>query len=169
MNAGYLVGAVIAGFLASPAVALDVESYERLVATSIEVVKSDEVDVEALLQYQDALIQLGVAGVQGFGEARPEFADAMDFVAAHAESMKSESLVSIEPNWHEGGALADAGIDTETLYDDDHASTYMEAVIHPATAHIATRAYALTGDDDYLDQVEFELEEIVAHFEDLKD
>jgi hypothetical protein len=84
-------------------------------------------------------------------------------------TMKSENLKSIEPAWHEGGALADAGIDTDALYDDDYASIYMEAVIHPATAHIAARAYALTGDDDYLDVVEFELEEIVDHFEELED
>ena len=169
MKAGYLIGAAVAGLLAFPAQALDVESYEGLVVKSLEAIKSEQGDVDALLQYQDALIQLGVAGAQGYAKEQPDFAPAMDFVATNTETMKSENLKSIEPAWHEGGALADAGIDTDALYDDDYASIYMEAVIHPATAHIAARAYALTGDDDYLDVVEFELEEIVDHFEELED
>ena len=164
MKARFLLGAVAATFLASPALALDMERFEGVVGQTLDAIEAGDVDVNELLAYQDQLIEIGVEGAKGYGKEKPEFAAAMDFVAASAESMKAENLVSIEGAWHEGGALEAAGIDTEALYDDDYASIYMEAVIHPATAHIAVRAYQLTGDEDYLDQVEFELEEIIDHF-----
>lgn len=169
MKARFLLGAVAATFLSSPAFALDTERFESLVEKTLTAIESGDVDVDELLRYQDQLINLGVEGAKGYGKEKSEFAAAMDFVAASAESMKAESLASIEDAWHEGGALEAAGINTEALYDDDYASIYMEAVIHPATAHIATRAYQLTGDEEYLEQVEFELEEIIEHFEELED
>ncbi|MGI9493584.1 MAG: hypothetical protein ACR2QF_14400 [Geminicoccaceae bacterium] len=169
MKARFLLGAVAATLLASPAAALDVERFESVVEKTLTAIESGDVDVNELLQYQDQLIEIGVEGAKGYGKEKPEFAAAMDFVAASAETIKAENLVSIEGAWHDGGALEAAGIDTEALYDDDYASIYLEAVIHPATAHIAARAYELTGDEDYLDVVEFELEEIVGHFEELKD
>lgn len=169
MKAGFLFSAAAATLLASPVFALDVERFESLVEKTIDVIDSENVDVDELLQYQDALIEIGIHGVKGFAEEHPEHAAAMNFVATSAESMKASNLVDIETDWHEGGALEAAGIDLEALYDNDEATSYMEAVIHPATAYIAVRAYQVTGDDDYLDQVEFELEEIVDHLDDLED
>jgi len=165
----FLLGAVAATVFASPAFALDMEQFEGVVEKTLAAIEGGDVNVDELLQYQDQLIAIGVEGAMGYGKENPDFAKAMDFVAANAESIKAENLESIEGAWHEGGALEAAGIDTDALYDDDYASIYLEAVIHPATAHIAMRAYELTGDEDYLDVVEFELEEIVDHFEDLKD
>ena len=169
MKARLLLGAVAATVLAAPAFALDVERYEGLVDRTVEVIEGDQVNVAEILGYVDELIAIGVEGVHGFAADHPEFADAMAFVASSVEDMKALNLESIEDAWHEGEALEAAGFDTDALYDDDHASIYMEAVIHPATAHLAALAYKITGDDDYLDQVEFELVEIVDHFEDLED
>lgn len=169
MKARFLLGAVAATLFVSPASALDMERFEGVVEQTLAAIEAGDVDVNELLAYQDQLIEIGVEGAKGYGKKNANCAAAMDFVAANIETMKSESLVSIEGAWHEGGALEAAGIDTEAVYDDDYASIYMEAVIHPATAHIALRAYELTGDEDYLDVVEFELEEIVEHFEELED
>lgn len=162
------LGAAFASLIVSPVLALDIESFESLVDKTIAVLDSDNVDVEELYQYQNALIELGVNGVYSYGQDNAEYATAMTFVASSAEDMKALNLEEIETEWHEGGALEAAGIDTDTLYDDDAATTYMEAVIHPATAFIAVRAYDVTGDDDYLEQVRDELEEIVDHFDDIK-
>ncbi len=164
----FLLGALAATVFASPAFALDMERFEGVVEKTLAAIESEDVDVNELLQYQDQLIEIGVEGAKGYGKENPDFAKAMEFVAANTDTIKAENLISIEGAWHEGGALEAAGIDTDALYDDDYASIYMEAVIHPATAHIAARAYELTGNDEYLDMVEFELEEIVDHFEELK-
>lgn len=113
------------------------------------------------------MIDLGISGAQSFAAERPEHAAAMNFVAANAENMKALNLAEIETEWHEGGALKATDIDLDALYDDDEATTRMEAVVHPATAYIAVLAYEVTGDKDYLEQVKDELEEIVDHFEDI--
>ncbi len=168
MKAGFLFGAAVAAMIASPAAALDVERFEALVGKTIAAIDSEQVNIEELYRYQNELIDLGISGVYSFANGNADHAAAMDFVATSAQSMKDLNLVEIETEWHEGGALKAAGIETEALYDDDEATTYMEAVIHPATAYIAVRAYEVTGDTDYLDQVKFELEEIVDHFEDIK-
>jgi hypothetical protein len=168
MKAQFLLGAATLLF-ATPSFALDVERYEELVDQTVEMIESDEADTAEILRLVDELILLGMDGANGYGEEKAEYAAAMDYVASSADSMKALNLVEIETEWHEGGALKTAGFDTDALYDDDYASIYMEAVIHPATAHIAARAYELTGDEDYLEQVEFELVEIVDHFEDLED
>lgn len=167
MKAGLLWATAAATLFATPSFALDKERFESLVEKTIAAIDGENVDVDELLRYQDELIDLGINGAKGFGKENAEYTAAMDFVAANADSMKALNLVDIETEWHEGGALEAAGIDVESLYDDDYASIYMEAVIHPATAHIAARAYKITGDEDYLEQVEFELEEIVDHLEDL--
>ena len=168
MKTRILLGSFIASLITSPVLALDTERFESLVGKTIAAIDGGNVDVNELYRYQDELIELGINGVNDFASDHADHAAAMTFVATSAESMKALNLVEIETEWHEGGAFETAGIDTDALYEDDVATTYMEAVIHPATAFIAVRAYEVTGDDDYLEQVRFELEEIVDHFEDIK-
>lgn len=168
MKTGFFWGAIAATLFATPSFALDTERFESLVDMTIEAIDSEDVDIDELYRYQDELIGLGISGVHDFAKENAEYAAAMDFVASSADSMKGLNLVEIETEWHEGGALENAGIDLDTIYDDDYASTYMEAVIHPATAYIAVRAYEVTGDDDYLEQVRDELEEIIDHFDELE-
>ncbi len=164
----FMGATALASLVASPATALDLEHFESLVDKTIAIIDGDDIDVDQLYKYQDELIQLGVEGVKGYGAAHADFSTAMSIVAISAEEMKALNLVDIETDWHEGGVLEEAGVDTDTLYEDDVATTYMEAVIHPATAFIAVRAYEVTGDEEYLEQVRFELEEIVDHFDDIK-
>ncbi len=168
MTTRFLLSATAATLFATPALALDVERFESFVGKTITAIESGNVDVEQLYRYQDELIGIGISGARGFAAAHADHAAAMDFVANSAQRMKALNLVEIETEWHEGGALEATDIDLDALYDDDEATTYMEAVIHPATAYIAVRAYAVTGDEDYLEQVRDELEEIVDHFDDLE-
>lgn len=151
----YLVG--------QSAVALDASRYKALVADTISGISGPSVDVAQMVNLQEQLIATGVQAALAQAEASPQSAKLLNFVASQAEAMQRMSLDEIEAEWHDGEALAKIGIDFDAL---DHFGTeisYMDAIIHPATAIIALREYQDTGQKSYLVQVKDELSEVVEH------
>ena len=163
MKATILSGVAALVLVASPAMALDVERFGGLVDKTLAAIDEGDVNIQELLGYQDQLIEIGISGAHTFGEANAEFAETMTFIAANTDQMKALNLEEIEVEWHSRGAMEAAGLDVEAFDEDDDAVNHMEAIVHPATAHIALRAYEVTGDDAYLEQVVDELTEIMDH------
>ncbi len=157
--------AVAAGlaFVAGPSIALDVAGYRAIVGETVMAINAGDVDVAHLVGLQEQLIAMGVAGAEEYAADAPDHAELMRFVAKSAPAMTELTLEEIEPAWHEGEAFAEVGIDVHDLDHFGPAVSHMDAIIHPATAVIALRAYAASGDEDHLDQVIDELSEVVEH------
>lgn len=143
--------------------AMNVDRYTSIVGKTIAQVDSGTVDVDQLIGLQQELIAIGVEGAREFGDAAPEHAAMMNFVAESAPNMVSMNLDEIEEQWHDGLALAEIGVDFDALDHFGPAISHMDAVLHPATAIIALREYRTTGDAAYLEQVKDELSEVVEH------
>lgn len=143
--------------------ALEVDTYQALIAETISGLGAETVDVAHLKALQEQLIALGVAGARDYAAASPADAPLMTFVVDRSSDMTAMSLADIEQAWHDGAALAEIGISMDEL---DHFGPqigHMDAIIHPATALIALREYEATGDRVHLAQVKDELAEVVEH------
>jgi hypothetical protein len=148
---------------ASQAIAFEEEQYRAVVAETIGMIDSGEIDVSHLVSLQEQLIQFGVEGAAEHAASNPAIAPIMEHVIANAADMPQLSLDQIEVDWHDGGSLAAVGIDIGRLDHFGKAVGLIDSVVHPATAIIALREYEATQDQMFLLQVKDELAEVIEH------
>ncbi len=152
---------------AGTASGFETERYKSIVGQTISAINSGNFEVQELIDLQDSLIAIGVQGVRDFGASNPKHAELMALVENSVGEMKEMSLDEIEAAWHEGEALSAIGLNFDEIDYFGPAVSYMDTVVHAATALVALREYAATQDDVYLDQVVDELSEVVEHVENL--
>jgi len=168
MNAPKIILSATLAMIATGAMAFDKARYKTIVGETISTINSGDVDVAHLISLQETLVDIGVTGARDFGASNADHAALMTLVADSAPAMSKMTLDEIEAAWHEGAALAAVGVDFDNLDHFGPAVSHMDAVIHPATAIIALRAYQASGDESHLHQVIDELSEVVEHISHLK-
>lgn len=157
-------------YVATPANAMDVDTYVDVAQETIKKVKKGKVkDVDKLIAQQEELIRLAVEGALKFAEENPQSRKMMHLVVLNSERMKRMSLDDIEKAWHGGEYLKGHGIDINEMTHTDAAMNFYDAVVHPATALIALGEYKTSKDPELLSQVENELTEVIMHVEHLKE
>ncbi|WP_135078451.1 hypothetical protein [Terasakiella sp. SH-1] len=138
--------------------------FEEIAKNTISAALSGKIDnVDAVMADQKKLIALGVAGCRAYAQEDATHKAMMELVASSAEKMTAMSLEQIEEAWHEGGALAEIGVDVDDIEHFGTAISLMDAVVHPATAYIALQEYKKTGEAELLVQVKDELSEVLEH------
>lgn len=156
--------AVFALASAASAQAFSVSAYKGLAQTAVQEAIDGEVgDVAALYDVLDQLISMGVDGARARAGTDPQSAEILNFTADHAEEMKAMDLDTVEEAWHDYGAYEEAGIDADAFDHFGPVISHMDAIIHPATAWIALKAYEQDGDSDHLEQIVDELSEVLEH------
>lgn len=163
MSRCFVAALALSVLTASGSHALDADRYKEIVAQTISGLGDETVDVAMLKSFQEELIAIGIGGARDFAVSSPDDAELMTFVADSAPAMTAMSLDDIEMAWHDGEALSEIGVSVDDLDHFGKQISYMDAIIHPATALIALREYEATGDRSYLLQVKDELAEVVEH------
>ncbi len=135
------------------------------IATDIikESMKGESANIDAMIQKNETLIQMGIKGSRAYAASNPEFAKLLTLTADNADAMKAMSLDQIEEEWHEFGFLSSHGIDAEAIEHFGAAISLMDSIVHPATAIIALRTYKQEPDEELLEQVKAELSEVLEH------
>ena len=166
MRSPLLLAALLA-LAAPPAAAMETDAYRALVAQTIAAIgdATHAVDVDALVAVQERLMAIGVEGAREHALRSPADAPLMRFVIDRAPGLTALDLDAIEAQWHEGAALEAVGVDFLATDHFDRALSHMDAIVHPATAIIALRAFERTGERFHLVQVRNELAEMTAHLD----
>lgn len=161
------VAVVLAGLLvliSQAAAAFDAAGFTALANQTIRQANMGVAgDIDELIRMQEAMIEMGVQGIEGYVANNPRHAKLLRAVAANAETMKRLSLDDIEAQWHQGEYLDSRGLGHEDLDHFGPVVSLMDAVIHPATAYICLTQYKETGDSTLLARASAELVEVVAH------
>lgn len=148
---------------AAPADALDVARFNALASQTVQELNAGNPDIAALIARQEELVALGVQGCRELMTSDPDTAEVMRLVIDGAESMKRMSPDEIEEAWHEGGVLAEHGIDVDALDHFGSVVSHVDSVVHPATAYILLKAYQKDRNRAHLHQVKEELSEVIEH------
>lgn len=153
----------------SGALAFDTYSYRKIAREVIKVVhRGTATNIDALIEKNEELIAIGIEGCNEYAQDNPEYAEVMKKVVDNADAMKAMTLEDIEPAWHEGGWLKANGFDINALGHDHPVRTYLDSVLHPATAIIALEDYKQYKYPGLLIQVKKELAEVMHHLDDLE-
>lgn len=149
--------------------AADVAAVDAILKEVIKEAASGKVaDVDGAVAKLNTAVEKGKAMIALVAAKDEANKKALEFVAAHADKMKTETLETIEANWHAGKAMKDAGAgDYEKIDQAGAAAAAMDTVIHPVTAILALQEYKKDQKKDHLDQVVSELEELVGHLKHL--
>lgn len=155
---------VLALVISLPAFAMDISGFKKIAnATIKEALSGSIADIDKLIADQEKLVAIGVEGCKEYAKKDPKYAKLMKIVVSNADKMMAMGLDEIEEAWHEGGVLADNGIDFEAIDHFGAALSHMDAVVHPATTYIALKEYKKTQDGELLEQVKDELSEVLEH------
>ena len=165
---GILVHATVGLILlAGPANALDVARFNALASETVRDLNNGDPDIAALIERQEELVAIGVEGCRKLLAQNPEAAQVMQLVIDGADRMMLMDLDEIEEAWHEGGVLAEHGVDFDDLDHFGPVVSHMDSVVHPATAYILLKAYQKDRDRAHLHQVKEELSEVIEHIKHL--
>lgn len=164
ISGALILSMVLAVLISLPAFAMDVSGYKKIANATIKEVLSGSVkDIDKLIADQKKLVAIGVAGCKEYAKTDPKNAKLMKLVISNADKMMAMGLDEIEEAWHEGGVLAENGIDFEAIDHFSPALSHMDTVVHPATSYIALMEYKKSNDADLLEQVKDELSEVLEH------
>ncbi len=154
---------------ANPAVAMDIETYKDVANATIKSIKRGKVrNIDKLIDRQKRLIRLAIEGALIYADANPADAKMIHLTVLNSHRMQRMSLEEIEREWHAGGYLRTHGIDMDQFTEMDVQKSYLDTIVHPATAIIALKQYKKSKDPALLEQVQDELTEVVQHVDQLR-
>jgi hypothetical protein len=145
--------------------AMDIATYKSLVEETLkELVSGKIADVDATIRRQENLMEIGKAGCTEYAGKEPKFAKLMQSAVAGADAMKSMSPDDLEAAWGDEGSRGDAvGIPLKSLDQFSKARSYLDTVVHPATAYIWLKQYKTKKDKQALERAKGELKEVLEH------
>jgi len=146
--------------------AADVDKYNTLLAASMaELDKGTSADLDAVEADQEELLLIGIEACREFGGEDAEFQPMMEFIIESIPTMRAMTLDEIERQWHEGGALEEAGFYNSTVEHFGKVNSRMDMVLHPVTVMIALDAYRSAQNPMLLEHALDELEEVFEHLQ----
>jgi hypothetical protein len=145
--------------------AMDVSSYKSLVDETLkELVSGKIADIDATLHRQEKLIEIGKAGCTEFAGIEPKYAKLMALVVASADGMKAMLPDDLEAAWGDEGSGGDTlGVPLKSLDQFSKTRSYIDTVVHPATAFLWLQQYKTKKDKQALERAKGELKEVLEH------
>jgi len=166
-----LVFGLVSSVFAASAHQFDVKSYDKIAKKNIGRVIIGNIDADKMVGDMEELLQIGIAGCKGYmgeTETPPEEVKIMKIIIENADKMASLILNDIEAQWHEGGVLKANGINIDKFEHFSKVMSYIDAVVHPATAIICLKEYKKSKNKDLLEQMKDELAEVREHLKHLE-
>eukprot|EP01037_Dinobryon_pediforme_P012900 gene12900-13001_t len=145
--------------------AMDVATYKSLVDETLkELVSGKITDIDTTLHRQEKLMEIGKTGCAEYAGKEPKYAKLMEAVVADADGMKTMSPDNLEAAWGDEGSRGETfGIPLKSLDQFSKTRSYLDTVVHPATAYIWLQQYKTKKDKQALERAKGELKEVLEH------
>jgi len=157
-------GLMLLALCATPLYAIDAQTFIHLANSTIHEANGGFIaNIDQVIKTQDEMIKLGIEGSRAYIKEHPEHTKFLTLVIDNADNMKRMTLDEIEAQWHEGQFLKSHGFDIHKMEHFGELFSLMDAILHPATAHICFTQYKKTKNADLLTRASAELIEVVEH------
>lgn len=144
--------------------AMDTVLFTKLANETIQEANTGFVaNINRLIDMQEQMIRLGVAGCKEYIAQNPDSSALLQLVVDNANNMMNLTLDEIEDQWHQGNFPKSKGVDPEKFDHFGEMFSLMDSVVHPATSYIALKEYKRTRKADNLARASAELIEVVEH------
>jgi hypothetical protein len=150
----------------------NVDEYRKIAKDTIKLVLMKKItpdNVDDVIKNQEKLMEIGkIACTKYKSESKdPTALKVMDLVVTNADAMKEMSLREIEKQWHNGNFLSSNGVDPKKVKHFGSTNSYMDMIVHPATAILVLKEYKKSKNSAGLSQIKDELSEVLEHIKHL--